>query len=115
MKAKIYFNPKCGTCHKTLALMKEAGYEPEIIEYLKTPPNAEELSGLLERLGLEPQDVLRKKGQVYDGLKSEIETADRAELIALMVKNPVLINRPIVVTERGARLSRPPETVKEIL
>jgi arsenate reductase len=111
----IYHNPACGTSRNTLALIRGAGLEPKVIEYLKTPPNRETLKQLLERMGMRPRALLREKGTPFAelGLAAEHWTDD--ELIDRMLAHPILINRPIVVTERGVRLCRPPERVLEIL
>lgn len=115
MSVRIYHNPQCGTSRNTLALLREAGEEPEIVEYLKTPPTRDELADLIARMGIAPRDLLRRSGTPYDemGLDDPKWTDD--QLIDLMVETPVLIQRPIVVTSKGVRLCRPPETANEIL
>jgi arsenate reductase len=111
----IYHNPECGTSRNTLALIRNAGIEPTIIEYLKSPPNRATLLDLLERLHMTPRDLLRKKGTPYGELKlGETHWTDE-HLIDQMLKSPVLINRPIVVTERGVKLCRPSEEVLDLL
>ena len=107
----IYHNPDCGTSRNVLAMIRNSGDEPRIIEYLKTPPSRAELVGLLQRMGMRPRELLRRKGTPYDelGLDEAKWTDD------LMLEHPILINRPIVVTARGVRLCRPSETVLEIL
>lgn len=112
---KIYHNPRCGKSRQTLALIREAGVEPEVIEYLKSPPNAGELDGLLKRLDLEPRDVMRKGEQVYKELGLAKQDLSRAEAIRIMVENPILIERPIVVKGKQAVLGRPPENVDALL
>ncbi|QDT19318.1 arsenate reductase (glutaredoxin) [Gimesia chilikensis] len=112
---KIYHNPRCGKSRQTLALIEEAGIEPEIIEYLKTPPTAEELDAILKKLKLEPQQLMRKGEAIYKELKLAERELSRDEAIAVMLEHPKLIERPIVVQGRKAVLGRPPENVKELL
>jgi arsenate reductase (glutaredoxin) len=111
----IYHNPGCGTSRSTLGLIRTAGFEPEIIEYLKTPPDREMLQSLLERMQISPRELLRSKEALYTDLGLADEGLSDAELIDHMLAHPILINRPIVVTRRGARLCRPSETVLDIL
>jgi arsenate reductase (glutaredoxin) len=111
----IYHNPSCGTSRHVLAMIRDAGEEPRIIEYLKTPPTRDELAGLLRRMAMAPRDLLRRKGTPYDELGLDDPKWTDAELIDLMLQHPILIQRPIVVTDRGVRLCRPAETVLEIL
>lgn len=111
---KIYHNPRCSKSRQTLELLKEAGQEPEVIEYLKTPPTAAELKELLEKLNLKPEQVLRKGEQLYKEQYKGQQLSDDA-LIQVMAENPVLIERPIVVKGNKAVLGRPPENVKELL
>lgn len=111
----IYHNPHCGTSRNTLAMIRQSGEEPAVIEYLKTPPSRETLVGLLRDLGLTPRDLLRRKGTPYDALDLDNPKWTDDELIDAMLAHPILINRPIVVTPLGARLCRPSETVLEIL
>ena len=115
MDVTIYHNPACGTSRNTLGLIRAAGIEPQVIEYLKSPPTRDTLVGLLARAGLTPREILRRKGTPYDDLGLDDPKFSDDELIDLMTAHPILINRPIVVTARGARLCRPPETVLEIL
>lgn len=112
---KIYHNPACGTSRNTLCLIQNTGQEPEIIEYLKTPPTKEELIDLIKRSGLSVRDVLRKNVPPYEELQLEQSTHTDDQLIDFMLKYPILINRPFVVTELGVRLCRPSEVVLEIL
>ncbi len=115
MTVTIYHNPACGTSRKTLALIREKAGEPLIVEYLKTPPSRKTLKELLAAMKMKPRELLRQKGTPY----AELELGDPKwtddELIGFMVAHPVLIERPIVVTEKGARLCRPVEKVLEIL
>jgi arsenate reductase len=111
----IYHNPACGTSRNVLALIRGAGIEPTIIEYLGTPPDATTLRNLLQRMGIRPRQLLREKGTPYAELRLGEDRWSDDELIEQMLAHPILINRPIVVTSRGVRLCRPPETVLEIL
>ena len=115
MTAKIYHNPRCGKSRDTLKLLTERGIPVEIIEYLKNPPSAEELAVILEKLTLEPRDLMRKKESIYKELNLGNTELDRATLIAAMVNNPILIERPIVLFADKAALGRPPEAVLTIL
>ena len=115
MTAKIYHNPRCGKSRDTLKLLTERGIPVEIIEYLKNPPSAEELAVILEKLTLEPRDLMRKKETIYKELNLGNTELDRATLIAAMVNNPILIERPIVLFADKAALGRPPEAVLTIL
>lgn len=111
----IYHNPACGTSRKTLALIREAGEEPEIIEYLKTPPSREKLRELIRAMGITPRELLRRRGTPYDELGLDDPKWTDDQIIMLMTQHPILIERPIVVTPLGVRLCRPPERVLEIL
>ena len=111
----IYHNPACGTSRNTLALIRNAGIEPTVIEYLITPPDRATLLDLLRRMGLRPREILRQKGTPYAELGLAAEHWTDEELIEQMLRHPILINRPIVVTPWGVRLCRPSEVVLEIL
>jgi len=111
----IYHNPACGTSRNTLALLRHAGIEPVVIEYLKTPPSKEKLRELLNDMGLSARQLLRKKGTPYDELKLDDPKWTDDELLDAMLRTPILINRPIVVTPLGTKLCRPSEEVLEIL
>jgi arsenate reductase (glutaredoxin) len=111
----IYHNPACGTSRNTLALIRNAGVEPTVIEYLKSPPDRATLESLLQRMGIPPRDLLRQKGTPYDALGLNADHWTDGELIELMLKHPILINRPIVVTPWGAKLCRPSEAILDIL
>jgi len=111
----IYHNPACGTSRNVLALIRNSGEEPIIVEYLKTPPNAETLKSLIAAMGVPVRDVLRQKGTPYDELGLSDPTWTDEQLIGFMLQHPILINRPIVVTPLGTRLCRPSEAVLEIL
>ena len=111
----IYHNPRCSKSRATLKLLQERGIEPQIIEYLKTPPSASRLKELLAMLDMSPRDLMRKKEQPYKELGLANESLDDDALVSAMVDNPILIERPIVVTDGKARLGRPPEQVLELL
>jgi arsenate reductase (glutaredoxin) len=111
----IYHNPDCGTSRNVLAMIRDAGEEPRIIEYLKTPPTRDELADLLRHMAMAPRDLLRRKGTPYDELGLDDPKWTDDQLIDLMLQHPILINRPIVVSDKGVRLCRPAETVREIL
>jgi arsenate reductase len=111
----IYHNPTCGTSRNVLALIRNSGEEPKIIEYLKTPPARDELVDLIARMGIKVRDLLRRKGTPFDELKLDNLALTDDELIDAMVAHPILINRPIVVTSEGVKLCRPSEAVLDIL
>jgi len=111
----IYHNPACGTSRNTLGLIRNCGVEPQIIEYLKTPPSREELVKLIDRMGISARDLLRKKGTPYDELKLDDPALTDEQLIDAVMAHPILINRPIVVTPNGVKLCRPSEAVLDIL
>ena len=111
----IYHNPRCSKSRETLALLNERGHEVHIVEYLKTPPDAPTLASLLAGLGLEPRELMRKTEAAYKELGLDDPALDRAALIAAMARNPVLIERPIVVAGPRMALGRPPEAVLDIL
>jgi arsenate reductase len=111
----IYHNPSCGTSRNTLALIRNAGVEPTIIEYLKTPPDRATLESLIKRMAILPRELLRKKGTAYEELGLGADQWTDAQLINQMRAHPILINRPIVVTPWGVKLCRPSEVVLEIL
>jgi arsenate reductase (glutaredoxin) len=111
----IYHNPACGTSRNTLALIRKAGVEPEVIEYLKRPPDRATLESLLGRMNLKPRQLLREKGTLYAELGLADERLSDAQLLDAMLAHPILINRPIVVTPWGVKLCRPSEAVLEIL
>jgi arsenate reductase len=111
----IYHNPNCGTSRKVLGMLTEAGENPVVIEYLKTPPSRAELVSLLQRMGIKPRDLLRQRGTPYDELGlSDLSKSDDA-LLDAMQAHPILMERPVVVTKRGVRLCRPAERVQELL
>ena len=111
----IYHNPACGTSRNTLALIRNAGIEPHVIEYLKTPPSRPLLEQLIARAGITPRELLRQKGTPFAELGLGDESLPDEALVEAMMTHPALINRPLVVTERGVRLCRPSEDVLDIL
>jgi arsenate reductase len=111
----IYHNPACGTSRNTLGIIRNAGVEPTIIEYLKTPPDRATLLSLLERMKIRPRELLREKGTPYAELGLDEARWTDEELVAQMMAHPILINRPIVVTPWGVKLCRPSEVVLDIL
>jgi len=111
----IYHNPGCGTSRNTLGLIRNAGIEPEIIEYLKTPPSRDELQALIRRMGVPVRDVLREKGTPYAALGLDDPALSEDDLLDAMMAHPILINRPIVATPLGVRLCRPSEAVLDLL
>ena len=113
MKATIYHNPKCGTSRKTLDILEEAGADVTVIEYLKAPPSREELKRLYETAGIGPREGLRAKEPLAQELG--LMEADDDAVLDAMAEHPILINRPLVETDKGVRLCRPQEIVREIL
>ncbi|GAA5585337.1 arsenate reductase [Acinetobacter calcoaceticus] len=112
---KIYHNPACGTSRNTLALIRHAGIEPIVIEYLQTPPSKDELTQLISQAGLTVRDAIRKNVDPYKDLDLEQDRWTDEQLIDFMIQYPILINRPFVVTSKGTRLCRPSEIVLDIL
>lgn len=112
---KIYHNPACGTSRNTLALIRNSGQEPEVIEYLHNPPTQDQLIQMIQQSGLSVREAMRKNVEVYQDLQLEQPHWTDEQLIELMLKFPILINRPFVVTELGVRLCRPSELVLDIL
>jgi arsenate reductase (glutaredoxin) len=115
MSITIYHNPDCGTSRNTLAMIRNAGIEPEIIEYLKTPPSRSTLQDLITRAGLTVRATLREKGTPYADLGLGDSSVTDEQLLDAMLEHPILINRPLVVTPLGVRLCRPSEVVLDIL
>ncbi|MDR3738253.1 MAG: arsenate reductase (glutaredoxin) [Terracidiphilus sp.] len=115
MSVTIYHNPDCGTSRNTLAMIRNAGIEPEIVEYLRTPPDRETLKELIARAGLTVRAALREKGTPYAELGLSDTSLTDAQLLDAMMQHPILINRPLVVTPLGVRLCRPSEIVLDIL
>ena len=114
-KITIYHNPNCGTSRTVLGILNERGDEPEVVEYLKTPPSREQIRAIVRASGGTLRDLLRQKGTPYDELGLGDPSLTDDELLDAIEKHPILLNRPIVVTPLGARLCRPSETVHEIL
>jgi arsenate reductase len=115
MDIKIYHNPSCGTSRNTLALIRNTGVEPQVIEYLKTPPSREELKEMIAKAGLTVREAIREKGTPYAELGLDNPALTDGQLLDAMLANPILINRPFVVTPVGVRLCRPSEAVLDIL
>jgi arsenate reductase len=111
----IYHNPACGTSRNTLAMIRDAGIEPRVVEYLKTPPSRSELAAMIKAAGLTVREAIRDKGTPYHELGLDDPKLSDTALLDAMVAHPILINRPIVVTPKGTRLCRPAEKVLEIL
>lgn len=115
MSITIYHNPNCGTSRNTLQAIRDAGHEPTVVAYLKTPLDAGGLRALLAKLEARPRDILRRKGTPYEELGLDDPKWTDEQLVDFMSAHPILIERPIVVTEKGARLCRPMERVQDIL
>jgi len=115
MAVTIYHNPRCSTSRKVLGMLQDKGIEPTIIEYLKTPPDAKTLGTILDKLGLEPRQLMRKKEAQYKELGLDDPKLTRAQLIKAMVDTPILIERPIVLSGARVALGRPPEKALAIL
>jgi arsenate reductase (glutaredoxin) len=111
----IYHNPNCGTSRKVLGMLRDAGLEPKVIEYLKTPPSRTELLSLLERMGKTPRQILRRKGTPYDELGLDDASKSDDNLIDAILAHPILMERPVVVTSHGVRLCRPAEEVVQLI
>src|ERR1700760_1660947 len=115
MSITIYHNPKCGTSRNTLAMIRQSGVEPDIIEYLKNPPSRARLIELIAAMGIPVRALLRQKGTPYADLRLGEDKWSDDELIDFMLAHPILINRPVVVTPKGVKLCRPSETVLDLL
>jgi arsenate reductase len=115
MSVTIYHNPSCGTSSNTLAMIRASGEQPEVIEYLKTPPDRARLIALIQAMGISARALLREKGTPYAELRLADPKWSDDELIDFMLAHPILINRPIVVTAKGTKLCRPSETVLDLL
>ncbi|HET8993795.1 MAG TPA: arsenate reductase (glutaredoxin) [Rhodococcus sp. (in: high G+C Gram-positive bacteria)] len=111
--ATIYHNPRCSTSRNTLALLREEGLEPTIVKYLDTPPSRDGLRKLLDDAGLRPSEAIRKKESLYKELN--LAEASEEDLLVAMTENPILIERPLVVTDKGTVLARPVDKVRDIL
>ena len=115
MTVTIYHNPACGTSRNTLAMIRQSGEEPVVIEYLKTPLSRHELAALIAKMGVSVRDLLREKGTPYSELGLGDQSLSDAQLLDAMVEHPILMNRPVVVTAKGAALCRPSELVLDLL
>lgn len=115
MEIVFYHNPRCSKSRAALQLLRERGIEPNIVEYLKTPPSYAELEDILTKLGLEPRALMRKQEKIYQTLGLENPNLSRHALICAMVEHPILIERPLVIVGTRAVIARPPETVLQIL
>ena len=115
MTVRIYHNPRCSKSRQALQLLQAHGSEAEVVKYLETPPDAAELDALLKMLGIGPRDLMRKGEAAYKASGADDPNLSRSELIELMVANPILIERPVVVSDGRAVIGRPPERVLEIL
>ena len=115
MQVKIYHNPRCSKSRQTLQLLQEHGVEPEVVEYLNTPPDKTTLKNILEQLHLSPRDLMRRNEPEYKENHLDDSSLSDDELIEAMLKYPKLIERPLVVTAKGAAIGRPPESVLEVL
>jgi arsenate reductase (glutaredoxin) len=111
----IYHNPNCGTSRKVLGLLRDAGIEPKVVEYLKTPPSRTELLSLLQRMGKTPRQLLRRKGTPFEELGLDDPSKSDDSLIDAILEHPILMERPVVVTKRGVRLCRPAEDVMPLI
>lgn len=115
MKVVVWHNPKCGTSRKTVELIRAAGHEPVLIDYVRTPPSAKDIASALKDAGMSARDLLRRRGTPHDELGLDDPAKNDAELIAAMAAHPILIERPVVRSPKGVRLCRPPERVRDIL
>ncbi len=115
MTITIYHNPRCSKSRRTLELLRRQGLEPAIIEYLKTPPDRDELSGILTLLGLSPRDLMRKKEEAYKANGLDAGDLSDDQLLDGLIEHPVLMERPVVLANGKAAIGRPPENVLEIL
>ena len=115
MNVTIYHNPLCGTSRKTLEILRNSGFEPNVIEYLKAPPSREELKRLYDRAGISPREGLRAKEAIAEDLGLNRPDVSEDEILDAMMEHPILINRPLVETDKGVRLCRPQDVVREIL
>lgn len=115
MPVTIYHNPLCGTSRKTLEILRESGADPRVIEYLQTPPSRDELKRIYRRAGISPREGLRAKEPIAQELGLTRPDVSDDEILDAMMEHPILINRPLVETDKGARLCRPQDVVREIL
>ncbi|MFO7603774.1 MAG: arsenate reductase (glutaredoxin) [Gammaproteobacteria bacterium] len=115
MNAKIYHNPRCSKSRQTLQLLEEQNVDIDVIEYLQNPPDVATLENILIQLGIEPRQLMRHKEPEYQALGLDNPTLDRAALLEAMVRTPKLIERPIVITDKGIAIGRPPENILKVL
>ena len=115
MTVTIWHNPKCATSRKVLGLIRASGVEPEVVDYVNAAPSAAAIKAALKAMAMKPRDLLRRRGTPYDELGLGDESLSDAALVAAMHAHPILIERPVVQSPKGARLCRPPERVQEIL
>lgn len=115
MSVEIYHNPRCSKSRQTLQLLQDQGIDPDVVEYLKTPPDKATLGQILDMLGLEPRELMRTKEKEYKALQLDDPSLSRDQLIDAMIANPKLIERPIVIQNGKAAIGRPPEKVLDIL
>ena len=115
MSVTIYHNPKCGTSRTVLGILRERGIEPQVIEYLQTPPDRTQLTALLRQMGIGPRDLLRRRGTPYDELGLDNHKLSDSTLIDHIVEHPILMERPVVVTKKGAKICRPADVVRTLL
>lgn len=115
MSIVIYHNPRCSKSRQTLALLEERGLNPEIVEYLESPPDAPTLANILQQLGLRARELMRTGENEYQAAEKQLAAMSEDEQITWLAENPRVIERPIVITRKGARIGRPPERILEIL
>jgi len=115
MPVTIYHNPKCSTSRKVLGWLRDRGIEPQVVEYLKTPPDRAQIEDLLARLGTGPRGLLRRRGTPYDELGLDDPKWSDSDLVGFIAEHPILIERPVVVGDKGAVICRPPERVWEVV
>jgi len=112
---QIFFNPKCSKCRISLDLIQQHGIQPDVVEYLQQPPDAQTLSDVLDMLGLEPRELMRRGEAIYKELQLEDKPLSREQLIQIMIENPILIERPIVIRNGKAVIGRPPEKILDLI
>ncbi len=115
MRATIYHNPKCGTSRKVLEILRERGVEPRVVDYLANPPDRAELAELAGRLGLNVRDLLRRRGTPYGELGLDTQNLSETRLLDSLAEHPILMERPVVVTDKGAKICRPAEVVNTLI